>query len=195
MRAYDVIYKKRNGETLSKKEIEFMVSNYNNGDIADYQMSAFLMAFFLQSVSDEELFDLTNAMINSGEVLNLSHFRIPTADKHSTGGVGDGTSLIIAPVVASCGICVPMMVGRGLGHTGGTLDKLESIPGFRGHSDKEEFLEYLKYANAAIIGQTAEIAPADKKIYALRDATATVESIPLICASIMSKKIAEGAQT
>jgi pyrimidine-nucleoside phosphorylase len=195
MRAYDIIYKKRNGETLSKKEIEFMVFNYNNGDIADYQMSAFLMAFFLRETSDSELFDLTYAMINSGDVLDLSSFPLPTADKHSTGGVGDGTSLIVAPVAASCGICVPMMVGRGLGHTGGTLDKLESIPGFRGSSDKEEFLGYLKYANAAIIGQTAEIAPADKKMYALRDATATVESIPLICASIMSKKIAEGAQT
>ncbi|MDR3112841.1 MAG: thymidine phosphorylase [Endomicrobium sp.] len=194
MRAYDIIYKKRNGETLSKKEIEFMVFNYNNGDIADYQMSAFLMAFFLRQTSDAELFDLAQAMINSGDVLDLSSFPLPTADKHSTGGVGDGTSLIVAPVVASCGICVPMMVGRGLGHTGGTLDKLEAIPGFRTSSDKEEFLGYLKYANAAIIGQTAEIAPADKKIYALRDATATVESIPLICASIMSKKIAEGAQ-
>ncbi|MDR2192384.1 MAG: thymidine phosphorylase [Endomicrobium sp.] len=195
MRAYDIIYKKRNGETLSKKEIEFIVFNYNNGAIPDYQAAAFLMAFFLQKSTDEELFDLTKAMINSGDVLDLSSFHFPTADKHSTGGVGDSTSLIAAPVAASCGICVPMMVGRGLGHTGGTLDKLEAIPGFRGQSDKEEFLGYLKYANAAIIGQTAEIAPVDKKIYALRDATATVESAPLICASIMSKKIAEGAQT
>lgn len=195
MRAYDIIYKKRNREPLSAKEIDFMVSNYNNGEIADYQMSAFLMAVFLAGMNDEETFYLTSAMADSGEIIDLSFLDAPTADKHSTGGVGDGTSLIAAPVAASAGICVPMMSGRGLGHTGGTLDKLESIPGFRVNVDKKEFLGFLEYANMAFIGQTREIAPADRKMYALRDATATVESVPLICASIMSKKIAEGAQT
>lgn len=195
MRAYDIIYKKRNLQPLSKEEIDFMVFNYNNGEIADYQMSAFLMSVFFAGMTDEETFFLTDAMANSGDIMDLSFLEVPTADKHSTGGVGDGTSLILAPVVASAGICVPMMSGRGLGHTGGTLDKLESIPGFRVNIDKKEFLEFLEYANMALIGQTQEIAPVDKKMYALRDATATVESIPLICASIMSKKIAEGAQT
>ncbi|MCL2390693.1 MAG: thymidine phosphorylase [Endomicrobia bacterium] len=195
MRAYDIIYKKRNRAQLSKQEIEFLVYRYNNGEIPDYQMSAFLMAVCFAGMTDEEIFNLTCAMANSGDILDLSRFDAPTADKHSTGGVGDGTSLIVAPVVASAGIYVPMMVGRGLGHTGGTLDKLESIPGFRTSADKEEFLGFLKYAGAALTGQTNEIAPVDKKMYALRDATATVESIPLICSSIMSKKIAEGAQT
>ena len=195
MRAYDVIYKKRSLQTLSKNEIDFMVFNYNNGEIADYQMSAFLMSVFFAGMTDEETFYLTDAMTNSGDIMDLSFLDMPTADKHSTGGIGDGTSLILAPIAASAGICVPMMSGRGLGHTGGTLDKLESIPGFRVNVDKKEFLEFLEYANIALIGQTHEIAPADKKMYALRDATATVESIPLICASIMSKKIAEGAQT
>lgn len=195
MRAYDIIYKKRNREPLSEKEIDFMVFNYNNGEIADYQMSAFLMAVFLAGMNDEETFYLTSAMADSGAIIDLSFLDAPTADKHSTGGVGDGTSLIAAPVAASAGICVPMMSGRGLGHTGGTLDKLESIPGFRVNVDKKEFLGFLEYANMAFIGQTRDIAPADRKMYALRDATATVESSSLICASIMSKKIAEGAQT
>ncbi|MCL2145498.1 MAG: thymidine phosphorylase, partial [Endomicrobia bacterium] len=195
MRIYDIIYKKRNLQTLSKKEIDFVVFNYNNGEIADYQMSAFLMAVFFAGMTDEETFYLTDAMANSGDIMNLHFPDTPTADKHSTGGVGDGTSLIVAPVAASSGVCVPMMSGRGLGHTGGTLDKLESIPGFRVNADKKEFLGFLEYANMALIGQTREIAPVDKKMYALRDATATVESIPLICASIMSKKIAEGAKT
>lgn len=195
MRAYDIIYKKRNREELSKDEIDFIVHNYNNGDIADYQMSAFLMSVYFAGMTDEEIFYLTDAMVHSGDIMNLSYLEVPTADKHSTGGVGDGTSLILAPIVASAGVCVPMMSGRGLGHTGGTLDKLESIPGFRTNLDKKEFLELLEYAGMALIGQTQEIAPVDKKMYALRDVTATVESIPLICASIMSKKIAEGAQT
>ncbi|MDR1695346.1 MAG: thymidine phosphorylase [Endomicrobium sp.] len=195
MRVYDIIYKKRNREPLSKQELEFIVYKYNNGDIPDYQMSAFLMAVCFAGMTDGEIFDFTSAMANSGDILDLSRFDAPSADKHSTGGVGDGTSLIIAPVVASAGIYVPMMVGRGLGHTGGTLDKLESIPGFRTSADKDEFLGFLKYAGAALTGQTNEIAPVDKKMYALRDATATVESIPLICSSIMSKKIAEGAGT
>ncbi|MCL2485721.1 MAG: thymidine phosphorylase [Endomicrobia bacterium] len=195
MRAYDIIYKKRNRSELSKQEIEFLVYRYNNGEIPDYQMSAFLMAVCFAGMTDEEIFNLTNAMANSGDILDLSRFDAPTADKHSTGGVGDGTSLIIAPIVAAAGIYVPMMVGRGLGHTGGTLDKLESIQGFRTSADKDEFLGFLKYAGAALTGQTNEIAPVDKKMYALRDVTATVESIPLICSSIMSKKIAEGAKT
>ncbi|MDR2426155.1 MAG: thymidine phosphorylase [Endomicrobium sp.] len=195
MRVYDIIYKKRNLQALSREEIEFMVFNYNNGEIADYQMSAFLMSIFFASMTDEEMFYLTEAMTKSGDIIDLSFLEMPTADKHSTGGVGDGTSLIAVPIAASAGICVPMMSGRGLGHTGGTLDKLESIPGFRVNIDKKEFLEFLEYANMAFIGQTREIAPADKKMYALRDATATVESLPLICASIMSKKIAEGVQT
>ena len=148
------IYKKRNREPLSAKEIDFMVSNYNNGEIADYQMSAFLMAVFLAGMNDEETFYLTSAMADSGEIIDLSFLDAPTADKHSTGGVGDGTSLIVAPVAASAGICVPMMSGRGLGHTGGTLDKLESIPGFRVNVDKKEFLKFLKYANIVSIGQT-----------------------------------------
>lgn len=195
MRAYDIIYKKRSREALLKEEIEFMVYNYNNGEIADYQMSAFLMSVYFAGMTDEEIFYLTGAMVHSGDVMDLDFLDAATADKHSTGGVGDGTSLILAPVAASAGVCVPMMSGRGLGHTGGTLDKLESIPGFRTDLDKQEFLDLLEYAGMALIGQTREIAPVDKKMYALRDATATVESIPLICASIMSKKIAEGAQS
>ena len=195
MRAYDIIYKKKTGAELSQAEIERIVFNYNNGEIPDYQMSAFLMAVSFVSMTDNEIFYLTNAMLNSGDSLDLSGFSLPSADKHSTGGVGDGTSLIIAPIVASAGVLVPMMVGRALGHTGGTLDKLESIPGFKTNATKKEFFDYLDFAGAAIIGQTAEIAPVDKKMYALRDATATVESIPLICSSIMSKKIAEGAKT
>jgi pyrimidine-nucleoside phosphorylase len=194
VRAYDVIYKKRQKEELSKKEIEFIVACYNNGDIADYQMAAFLMAIFFAGMSDDEIFYLTNAMINSGQRMDLSSLNMPSVDKHSTGGIGDGTSLIVAPVVASLGVCVPMMAGRGLGYTGGTLDKLESIPGFRTNIDKTEFLNILDLNGVAIIGQTSEIAPVDEKMYALRDVTATVESIPLICSSIMSKKIAEGTE-
>ncbi len=194
MRAYDIIYKKRNGEKLSKEEISFMITGYNNCEIADYQMSAFFMAIYFQNIDDEEIFFLTDAMAHSGKILDLSFLDGPTADKHSTGGVGDGTSLLIAPILASCDIYVPMMVGRALGHTGGTLDKLESIPGFNVNLDIEQFKLVLKQNHFAIIGQTKEVAPVDKKMYALRDVTATVESIPLICSSIMSKKIAEGAQ-
>lgn len=193
MRAYDIIYKKRNGEKLSQEEISFMIDGYTNGEIADYQMSAFLMAIFFKSLDDEEIFALTKSMAESGDILDLSFLDGPTADKHSTGGVGDGTSLVIAPVLAACGVYVPMMSGRALGHTGGTLDKLESIPGFNVNLDKEEFIKVLKENKFAMIGQTKEVAPVDKKMYALRDVTATVESIPLICSSIMSKKIAEGA--
>ena len=194
MRAYDIIYKKRNGEKLSKDEISFMIQGYCEHSIADYQMSAFLMAIFFKSFDDEEIFYLTNEMAHSGEILDLNFLDGPTADKHSTGGVGDGTSLLIAPILASCNIYVPMMSGRALGHTGGTLDKLESIPGFNVNINIEEFFSVLKKNKFAMIGQTKEVAPVDKKMYALRDVTATVESIPLICSSIMSKKIAEGAQ-
>ncbi|MDR2398830.1 MAG: thymidine phosphorylase [Endomicrobium sp.] len=195
MRVYDIIFKKRNGQKLSKEEIDFLIFKYNNGDIPDHQMSAFLMAAFLNGMDDDETFLLTDAMINSGDRLDLSFLDMPIADKHSTGGVGDGTSFIVSPIVASLGICVPMMAGRGLGHTGGTLDKLESIPGFRTNIDKKEFIDILESSGAAIIGQTFEIAPVDKKMYALRDSTATVESISLISASIMSKKIAEGTKS
>ena len=194
MRAYDIIYKKRNGEKISKDEISFMIRGYCEHVIADYQMSAFLMAIFFNSLDDEETFYLTNEMAHSGEILDLSFLDGPAADKHSTGGVGDGTSLLIAPILASCNIYVPMMSGRALGHTGGTLDKLESIPGFNVNLNIEEFFSVLKKNKFAMIGQTKEVAPVDKKMYALRDVTATVESIPLICSSIMSKKIAEGAQ-
>ena len=194
MRAYDVIYKKRNGQKLSKEEIYFMIEGYSNHEIAEYQMSAFLMSVYFQNLDDEETFYLTDVMANSGKILDLSFLDGPTADKHSTGGVGDGTSLFIAPILASCDIYVPMMSGRALGHTGGTLDKLESIPGFNVNIDIKEFISVLKQNKFAMIGQTKEVAPVDKKMYALRDVTATVESIPLICSSIMSKKIAEGAQ-
>ena len=193
MRAYDIIYKKRNKEKLTKEEIDFIIDGYNSSKIADYQMSAFLMSVYFSGLDDEETFCLTKAMANSGTILDLSFLDGPTADKHSTGGVGDGTSLVIAPILASCDIYVPMMSGRALGHTGGTLDKLESIPGFNVNLSIEEFKSVLKQNHFAMIGQTAEVAPVDKKMYALRDVTATVESIPLICSSIMSKKIAEGA--
>ena len=193
MRAYDIIYKKRNKERLTKEEIKFFIDGYNNSQIADYQMSAFLMSIYFSGLDDEETFFLTDAMANSGEILDLSFLDGPTADKHSTGGVGDGTSLVIAPILASCNIYVPMMSGRALGHTGGTLDKLEAIPGFNVNLNIEQFKKILKQNHFAMIGQTSEVAPVDKKMYALRDVTATVESIPLICSSIMSKKIAEGA--
>ena len=193
MRAYDIIFKKRNNKKLTQKEILFLINGYANNEIADYQMSAFLMAVYFSGLDDDELFYLTEAMAKSGKILNLNSLKT-TADKHSTGGVGDGTSLVVAPITASCGIYVPMMSGRALGHTGGTLDKLESIPGFNVNLDINSFMDLLKKNKAVLIGQTKEIAPVDKKMYALRDVTATVESIPLICASIMSKKIAEGAK-
>ncbi|MEA5001136.1 MAG: thymidine phosphorylase [Endomicrobiaceae bacterium] len=193
MRAYDIIYKKRNAEKLTKEEISFLMEGYNNSEIADYQISAFLMSVYFSGLDDTETFYLTEAMANSGKILDLKFLDGPTADKHSTGGVGDGTSLVVAPVLASCGIFVPMMSGRALGHTGGTLDKLEAIPGFNVNLEIDEFIKILKKNKFAMIGQTKDIAPVDKKMYALRDVTATVESIPLICSSIMSKKIAEGA--
>lgn len=192
MRAVDLIRKKRDSGEHSPEEIEFLISGYTRGDIPDYQMAAWLMAAWLRGLNRSELAALTESMLYSGQVLNLAGIPQRKVDKHSTGGVGDKTSLIIAPVVAAGGLTVPMISGRGLGHTGGTLDKLESIPGFQVNLPLEEFSSVLRECGMALIGQTAEIAPADKKIYALRDATSTVENIGLICASIMSKKLAEG---
>ncbi|HET8921657.1 MAG TPA: thymidine phosphorylase [Candidatus Acidoferrum sp.] len=192
MRAVDLIRKKRDSEELSREEIEFLVSGYTRGEIPDYQMAAWLMAVWIRGMSRSELAALTEVMLHSGEVLNHSEIPGKKVDKHSTGGIGDKTSLILAPIVAAGGLTVPMISGRGLGHTGGTLDKLEAIPGFNVNLSLEEFRRVLRECGMGLIGQTAEIAPADKKIYALRDVTATVENIGLICASIMSKKLAEG---
>ena len=192
MRAVDLIRKKRDSGEHSREEIDFLISGYTRGDIPDYQMSAWLMAVWLRGLNRSELAALTESMLCSGVVLNLSALPGTKVDKHSTGGVGDKTSLILAPIVAAGGLFVPMISGRGLGHTGGTLDKLESIPGFNVNLSLEEFRSVLRECGMGLIGQTAEIAPADKKIYALRDATSTVENIGLICASIMSKKLAEG---
>jgi pyrimidine-nucleoside phosphorylase len=192
MRAVDLIRKKRDSGDHSREEIEFLVSGYTRGEIPDYQIAAWLMATWIRGLSLPETAFLTEAMLHSGEVLDLSDLPGKKVDKHSTGGVGDKTSLILAPIVAAGGLTVPMISGRGLGHTGGTLDKLESIPGFNVNLSLAEFRSVLRECGMGLIGQTAEIAPADKKIYALRDATSTVESIGLICASIMSKKLAEG---
>jgi len=192
MNVVDLIRKKRDGKILEKNEIEFLISGYTKNEIPDYQFSSFLMAAYLKGLDPKETSYLTNAMLYSGKVLNLNSISGVKIDKHSTGGVGDKTSLIIAPIVASTGVRVPMISGSGLGHTGGTLDKLESIPGFRTNISIYEYKKILKKCGAVLIGQTKDIAPADKLIYALRDVTATVESIPLITASIMSKKLAEG---
>ena len=188
MRMFDVISKKKYGEVLSKEEIEYVVREYTNGTIPDYQMSAFLMAVYFKGMSYEETFLLTMAMADSGDRLDLSAVNGINVDKHSTGGVGDKTTLVLAPMVAA------KMSGRGLGNTGGTIDKLESIPGFRTSLSKEEFIKNVNETGLALTGQTGNLAPADKKIYALRDVTAVVDSIPLIASSIMSKKIASGAK-
>ena len=194
MNAYEVIMKKRDGKELLPAEIEFMIGKYTVGEIPDYQMAAFIMAVFIRGMTWGEVTSLTQAMLDSGDRIDLSSIGKITVDKHSTGGIGDKVSLILAPLVAACGVPVPMMSGRGLGHTGGTLDKLESIPGFRTGLSEKQFVEQVKKIGVAIIGQTGSLAPADKKMYALRDVTATVESIPLIAGSIMSKKLAAGPQ-
>lgn len=192
MLVQELIRKKRDGGIFSQEEIEYLVSNYTKGEIPDYQFSALLMAIYFRGMTSEELLYLTKSYIESGVRLDLSDIKAPKIDKHSTGGVGDKVSLILAPLVASCGVAVPMISGRGLGHTGGTLDKLESIPGFRTMLTIEELKNQLRKIGVAICGQTKELVVADGKIYALRDVTATVDSIPLISASIMSKKLAEG---
>ena len=194
MRPQDVIRKKRDCEELSRAEIDFFVKGVTNGAVADYQISALLMAIYLNGMTEAEQQSLTESMLQSGSILDFSDIAKPKADKHSTGGVGDKTSLLIAPMVAACGVCVPMISGRGLGHTGGTLDKLESIPGYRVNLSSNEFKAALEEVGYAMAGQTAELAPADKKMYALRDATSTVEAIPLIVASIISKKGAAGLE-
>ncbi len=192
MNAYEIISKKRDGKILTNEEITFFINAFTVGDIPDYQMSALLMAIYLQGMDSAETTGLTQTMLHSGEVVDLSEIPGIKVDKHSTGGVGDKVSIILAPIVAAAGVPVPMISGRGLGHSGGTLDKLESIPGFRVDYSIDEYKKKIDKIGVCLIGQTATLAPADKKIYALRDVTATVQSIPLICASIMSKKLAEG---
>jgi pyrimidine-nucleoside phosphorylase len=192
VRAVDLIQRKRDGGELGRDEIEFLIRGYAGGDVPDYQAAAFAMAVFFRGMSSAEIVALTESMMQTGEVLDLSDLPGPKADKHSTGGVGDKTSLVLAPLAAACGVYVPMISGRGLGHTGGTLDKLESIPGFNVRLSLADLRQVLRLCGLGLIGQTPEIAPADRKLYALRDVTATVESLPLIAASIMSKKMAEG---
>ena len=193
MNMYDIIYKKREGGILDKDEIEFFVNGYTNGEIPDYQAAALLMAIFLKKMNREETYALTNAMKNSGDTVDLSGIKGIKVDKHSTGGVGDKTTLIVGPLAAACGVPIAKMSGRGLGFTGGTVDKMESIPGFKTTVEAEDFISQVNRVGLSVIGQTAHIAPADKKIYALRDVTATVDDLSLITSSIMSKKLASGS--
>lgn len=195
MRAVDILMKKRSGHALAREELASIVSGYVDGSVPEYQVSALLMAIYFQGMTARETADLTDLMLHSGDVMDLSGIRGPFVDKHSTGGVGDKVSLPLAPIVAACGARVPMMSGRALGHTGGTLDKLESIPGYVATLESARFREGLAAEGYAMTGQTASVVPADRKLYALRDVTATVESVPLITASILSKKVAEGAES
>ena len=193
MRMYDIIMKKRNGGDLSTEEINFFIEGYTKGEIPDYQVSALMMAIYFQGMKEQETLDLTMAMARSGDMLDLSDIQGIKVDKHSTGGVGDKTSLSLTPMVAACGIPVAKMSGRGLGHTGGTIDKLESFAGFSTGITREQFINNVNNIGISIMGQTADLAPADKKLYALRDVTATVDNMSLIASSIMSKKLAAGA--
>ena len=193
MRMYDLITKKKHGGALTDAELAFMIDGYVNGEIPDYQMAAMLMAIWFRGMTDHEIIEMTKVMAHSGDMIDLSAIPGKKVDKHSTGGVGDKTTLIVAPIVAACGGKVAKMSGRGLGHTGGTIDKLESIPGYRTVLSREEFFDTVNRCGVSVIGQSGNLAPADKKLYALRDVTATVDCIPLIASSIMSKKLASGA--